>query len=67
MRKRVIFINRFYQPDHSATSQILTDLTAKLIISQADVHVITSRLYYSDSDDVLPAEEELGGVFVHRA
>ena len=28
--RKIIFVNRYYWPDHSATSQILTDLTVDL-------------------------------------
>jgi colanic acid biosynthesis glycosyl transferase WcaI len=41
--KRLIFLNRFFYPDHSATSQIVSDLAFHLAASGADVHVITSQ------------------------
>jgi colanic acid biosynthesis glycosyl transferase WcaI len=41
--KRPIVLNRFFYPDHSATSQILTDLMLHFAASGVDVHVITSR------------------------
>jgi hypothetical protein len=49
--KRVIFLNRFFFPDHSATSQILTDLAFYLARSGFNTHVITSRQLY---DDLMP-------------
>jgi hypothetical protein len=41
--KRLIFINRFFYPDHSATSQILGSLAFHLAASGRNVHVITSH------------------------
>ena len=40
---RLIVLNRFFYPDHSATSQILTDLRLHFAASGVDVHVITSQ------------------------
>jgi len=64
--RKIFFINRFYRPDHSATSQILTDLTRHLEPAGSEIHVITSRLLYDDSERLLPAYERLDGVHVHR-
>lgn len=63
---RVIFVNRYFFPDHSATSQILSDLTFHLAAIGHDVHVITSRQRYDDSRAKLPESESLNGVKVHR-
>jgi hypothetical protein len=41
---RLIFLNRFFFPDHSATSQMLTDLAFALAAGGHEVHVTTSRL-----------------------
>jgi len=46
--KRLFFINRFYYPDHGATAQILSDVAEHLAASGWQVHVLTSRLSYSD-------------------
>ena len=35
---RLIVLNRFFYPDHSATSQILTDLRLHFAASGVDVH-----------------------------
>ena len=64
--KRIIFLNRFFFPDHSATSQILSSLAVYLAEAGRDVHVITSRQLYDDPAAKLPAEEIIGGVHVHR-
>lgn len=65
--KRIIFINRFYRPDHSSTAQLLTDLASKLSIENSEVHVIASRSYYSGDHPELVSYEVLDGVHVHRA
>jgi hypothetical protein len=52
---RLIFLNRFFFPDHSATSQILSDLTFHLAASGREVHVITGLQLYDDPQAALPA------------
>jgi glycosyltransferase involved in cell wall biosynthesis len=64
--RRVIFLNRFFFPDYSATSQILTDLAFYLSRAGEDVHVITSRQLYDDASANLPGLETIEGVTVHR-
>jgi colanic acid biosynthesis glycosyl transferase WcaI len=63
---RVIFVNRYFFPDHSATSQILSDLTFHLAAIGHEVHVITSRQRYDDPRAALPENETIKGVQVHR-
>jgi glycosyltransferase involved in cell wall biosynthesis len=63
---RLVFVNRFFHPDHSATSQILSDLCFALAARGHDVHVVTSRLRYDDPSLALPANETASGVAVHR-
>jgi glycosyltransferase involved in cell wall biosynthesis len=57
---RIVFFNRFFYPDISATSQMLTDLAFHLAGS-AEVHVVTSAI----QDDSL-AVERVKGVTIHR-
>ncbi|MGB8299264.1 MAG: glycosyltransferase family 4 protein [Polyangia bacterium] len=64
--RRLIFVNRFFHPDHSATSQILSDLAFHLGEAGFDVQVLTSRQIYDDPARVLPASESVRGVRVHR-
>ena len=64
--RRLIFVNRFFHPDHSATSQILSDLAFHLGEAGFDVQVLTSRQIYDDSSRELPASESVRGVRVHR-
>ena len=63
---RLVFVNRFFFPDHSATSQILTDLCFALAARGHEVRVVTSRLRYDDPSTALPANETVSGVAVHR-
>jgi len=64
--RRVIFLNRFFYPDHSATSRMLSDLAFELASSGKDVHVITSRQLYDKPGAALPAYEMTRGVHIHR-
>jgi len=66
MTRRLIFVNRFFHPDHSATSQMVSDLAFFLAAQGHSVHVVTSRLRYDDPAARLPARESVGGVEVHR-
>ena len=56
-KTKVIFVNRFYCPDHSATSQILTDLSEHLALGDFAVTVISTRLGYDVSSAALPNQE----------
>lgn len=63
---RIIFLNRFFYPDHSATSQILSDLAFDLAGAGRDVAVVTSRQRYDHAGADLPARETVKGVTVVR-
>lgn len=63
---RYVFINRFFYPDHSATSQILSDLAFSMTERGASVAVVAARLSYDDPNALLPAQETIRGVDVHR-
>lgn len=63
---RLIFVNRFFYPDHSATSQILSDLAFHLGGTGRDVHIVTSTQIYDDAKAELPVREIINGVQVHR-
>ena len=62
---KLIFINRYFYPDHSATSQLLTDLAFELAQDQ-NVHIITSSQRYDDASVKLPSFEVIHGVHIHR-
>jgi colanic acid biosynthesis glycosyl transferase WcaI len=64
--QRVIFLNRYFFPDHSATSQIVSGLAFHLAASGKHVHAVTSRQLYDDPQARLPARETVNGVHVHR-
>jgi colanic acid biosynthesis glycosyl transferase WcaI len=63
---RLLFVNRFFHPDHSATSQILSDLAFHLAEAGWKVGILTSRQVYDDPQQVLASEEDVRGVHVHR-
>lgn len=63
---RVVFVNRFYAPDESATGQMLTDLAEALVRSGVQVVVFCSRQLYGDAGANLPSTEVLRGVTVRR-
>ncbi|WHZ21594.1 MAG: Glycosyltransferase [Nitrospira sp.] len=64
---KIVFVNRFFYPDHSATSQMLTDLAFHLSKSGASIcHVITSRQAYDKPGTVLASSENVGNVHVNR-
>lgn len=64
--RRLIFVNRFFFPDHSATSQMLSDLAFHLASIGREVHVVTSTQIYDDPKASLIASEIINGVHVHR-
>lgn len=63
---RIIFLNRFFYPDHSATSQILSDLAFHLAAGGRNVHVVTSQQRYDDANARLQPYEVTRGVKIHR-
>ena len=63
---KLIFLNRYFYPDHSATSQMLSDLTFYFSGQGYSVWVITSRLRYDGPNAQLPAFEVCRDVEVHR-
>ena len=63
---RLIFVNRFFFPDHSATSQILSDLAFHLAGAGREVHVVASRQIYDNARAALPDHEIVNDVRVHR-
>jgi colanic acid biosynthesis glycosyl transferase WcaI len=63
---RVIFLNRVFVPDHSATSQLLADVTTDLAASDYEVHVVTSQQLYDDPKVRLPGETEAARVMAPR-
>lgn len=66
MSRRLVFINRFFHPDPSATSQILSDLAFSLAESEFEVHVIASRHRRAGTMAMLPSNEVVRNVSIHR-
>ena len=63
---KLIFLNRFFYPDHSATSQLLSDLAFGLADRGASVTVITSQRSYELQDARLPPRQTINGVDIDR-
>ncbi len=63
---RVVFINRFFFPDHSATSQLLTDLAFHLARAGFDITVLTSRQAYDNPRPLFPCTATEQGVRIVR-
>lgn len=64
--KKIIFLNRYFYPDHAATSQLLTDLAFHLALQDKIVYVITSTQRYDDPNADLEARQITKGVNIHR-
>lgn len=63
---RVVFLNRYFFPDHSATSQLLSDIAFYLAARGHEVHVLSSRQLYDAPEASLASFEQVQGVWVHR-
>jgi len=63
---RVLFVNRFFYPDHSATSQMLTDLARDLRSTGMDITVVTGRQLIDEPQAGLAVREQLDGIDVYR-
>ena len=63
---RLIFINRYFRPDQSASSQLLSDLVFALAEAGRNILILTSRQRYDAPDARLPSYEVRGQVKVHR-
>lgn len=63
---RIVFVNRYFFPDVSATSQMLFDLSRRLRQLGVQVHVVCSDGLYDDPTTRLPATETVQGIHVHR-
>jgi len=63
---KLVFVNRYFHPDESATSRLLSDLAFRLAEQGVKVVVVTSRQLIDDPRASLPAHEVVAGVTVHR-
>lgn len=62
----ILFINRYFWPDTSATAQMLTDLAIDLAASGHKVVVLAGRYSYQHADTALPLADNHGGVVIRR-
>ena len=65
-RMRLLFINRYFYPDSSATSQLLTELAEDLDSQGVSVTVISGRTLYHEKDTRLPVHEVHKGIRIVR-
>jgi colanic acid biosynthesis glycosyl transferase WcaI len=63
---KIIFVNRYFSPDESATSRMVSDLAFRLAQRDVSVAVVTSRQLYENPEAALPPRETIRGVEVHR-
>ena len=62
---KFIFVNRYFHPDHSATSQILTDLAVALGRTH-EVVVVASRQRYDEPRASLAPRDSVDRVDIRR-
>ena len=65
-RQRLLVVNRFFHPDASATSQLLTDLVDALDARDFAITVLAGRHSYLNTGAVLPARAWRAGIEVRR-
>jgi colanic acid biosynthesis glycosyl transferase WcaI len=63
---KIYFLNRFFYPDNSATSQLLSDLAFELAKIGYNVEVVTARQRYDDAFAGLPVRDLVKEVTIHR-
>jgi glycosyltransferase involved in cell wall biosynthesis len=63
---RVLFLNRYFHPDCSATSQLLTELAEDLIAQGASVTVISGRTLYQGKEPKLSVRDIHEGIRIVR-
>lgn len=63
---RVVLANRYFYPDQSATSRMVTSLAQTLVGEGIETAVLASRSFHDKRKETLPARETIDGVDVHR-
>ena len=63
---RLVILNQFFYPDHSATSQLMTDLAESLVERGFEVTALAGRGRYNGGGGLAP-REDYRGVRVERA
>jgi hypothetical protein len=61
----IVFVNRFFFADESATSRIISSLAFALAEVGCTIHVVTGRRFH-DGEPMPSAADEIAGVTVHR-
>lgn len=64
--ERIVFVNRFFYPDISATAQILGELVFVLAEKGRNITVLTSRSAYDSTEIEYPESEHVKGVHIIR-
>ena len=65
-KKRIIFVNRFFYPDISATAQLLGELVFNLDEKDKEIIVVASRSAYNEAGVVFPKSQHVNGVEIIR-
>ncbi len=63
---KVILVNRYFSPDQSATSRVISSIAIALAKRGVDVVAVAGREIHNQPGTMLPAEEVIGGVRVNR-
>lgn len=63
---RILLVNRFFYPDVSATSQLMSDLGFHLAARGHDVCALTSRQAYGHAQAGYANEEQVRGLHIYR-
>ena len=63
---RLIILNQFFYPDHSATSQLMTELAESLVERGVAVTALSGRGRYNGGEKLSPREQHKG-VLIERA
>jgi len=63
---RLFLLNRYFHPDESATSRMASSLAFGLAERGWDVHAVTSRQLLQDPLALLPCQQSVDGVSIHR-
>ena len=65
-RRRFLFINQYYWPDHASTAQHLNDLVESLAAEGHECHVVCAQAGYKPGAPRPSAFEIHNGVHIHR-
>src|ERR1022692_5295853 len=63
---KILVVNQFFYPDHSAVSQQLTDLAEDLTAAGDQISVICGRGVYQSGELAQPKHEQYKGIRIHR-